>query len=179
MISQTIARRYAQALLSLGQEDGNFAQYGEDLAQFTKAMQIPELAESLSNPIYPKAVRRKVLDQVLAKMGLSKIATNFLGLLQDKGRISHVGAINDRYQQLVDEVNNIKRATVTAAGPLSKAIQDKIKATLEEMTGKSIVLTAVANPDIIGGVVAQVGDLTLDGSVKTQLKNLKESLIKG
>lgn len=179
MISQTLARRYAQALLALGQEDGNFAKYGEELAAFAAAAALPELAEALTNPIYPAETRRKVLDGVLAKMGPSNIVKNFLGLLQDKGRIGHVGAINSYYQRLVDEVNNVKRATITTAGPVADAVKSQVQATLEKMTGKTIILEAKEDPDIIGGIVAQVGDLTLDGSVKTQLQNLKESLVKG
>lgn len=179
MISQTIARRYAQALLALGQEDGKYAEYGKELAEFAELVETTGLADALTNPLYPEDARRKVLDAVLAKAGLSKIMRNFMMLLQDKGRMNHVSAICDYYRRLVDEVNNVKRATITTATAVSEAVQKKVKKTLEEMTGKTIILEAVEDPEIIGGMIAQVGDLTLDGSVKTQLKNLKESLIKG
>ena len=179
MISQTLARRYAQALLALGQEDGNFEKYGKELAVFAEAMAGPELSEALTNPIYPKQIRRGILDGLLAKMGLSKIMENFVGLLQDKARISHTAAINTYYQRLVDEVNNVQRAQVTTASKISEAVKKQINVTLEKMTGKTIILDVVQDPEIIGGVVAKVGDLTLDGSVKTQLRNLKESLVKG
>ncbi|MFH1091391.1 MAG: ATP synthase F1 subunit delta [Pseudomonadota bacterium] len=179
MISQTLSRRYAQALMGIGQEDGNYSQYGEELAAFVKLFEKTELAQALSNPIYPADSRRNVLEAVTARMDFSRIVQNFLGLLQDKGRISHVQGVNEHYQRLVDEVNNIQRATVTAAGPISQALQSQIKATLEKMTGKTIFLEIVQDPEIIGGAVAKVGDLTLDGSLKTQLMNLKELLIKG
>ena len=179
MISQTIARRYAQALLALGQEDGHYAAYGEDLTAFTNVLANEDLSGALMNPIYPAEARRGVLDAVLERLKPSKIVENFLGLLQDKGRIGHVGAIEAYYRLLVDEVNNVKRATVITAGAVGPAVQDQVKATLEEMTGKAIILESRQDPEIIGGIIAQVGDLTLDGSVKTQLKNLKESLIKG
>ena len=179
MISQTIARRYATALLALGREDGNFSQYGDELAAFTSMVANPDLAEALNNPIYPEAVRQNILNAVLAKMSLSPVMLNFLRLLQDKKRISQVEGICSHYQSLVDEVNNVQRATVVTAVPVSQAVYDQIQKTLEEMTGKTIFLESKQDPEIIGGIVAQVGDLTLDGSVKTQLRNLKESLIKG
>jgi len=179
LISQTIARRYAKALLALGQEDGNFTQYGEELAAFTRLLANRELAEALVNPIYPADSRLGVLKAVLAKLKLSKIVENFLGLLFDKGRISHLEAINSNFQLMVDEANNIKRAMVVTAGPLSAAVQARVQETLARMTGKTVILEAKEDPEILGGIVAQVGDLTLDGSVRTQLKNLKESLIKG
>ena len=179
MISQTIARRYAQALLALGQEDGHLDEYRNELAAFTELVASAELMEALTNPIYPQEIRRKVLDALLDRMGLSKLVRNFLGLLQDKGRIGHIEAIDYHFRQFVDEANNIKRAIITAAGSIDETVRGQIQATLEEMTGKTILLETRVDPEIIGGIVARVGDLTLDGSVKTQLKNLKESLIKG
>jgi len=179
LISQTIARRYAKALLDLGREDGNLDQYGRELTEFARTMAETELLDTLTNPIYPATIRRQILNSVVKKMGLSTLTQNFLGLLMDKGRINHIEAVSDRYLKLVDEVNNIQRARITTASSLPTATQDKIKKSLEEMTGKTILLEVEQDEDIIGGIVARVGDLTLDGSVKTQLANLKESLIKG
>jgi len=179
LISQAIARRYAKALLALGQEDGNLSRYGEELSAFTKVMADQEVAEALTNPIYPKEIRLKILKALLDKMGLSKIMVNFLGLLMDKMRIGHIQAINQHYQRLVDEANNVQRATVVTAEPLGGDLEKEVKAILEKMTGKTVFLEVKTDPEIIGGIVAHVGDLTLDGSVKTQLHNLKEFLIKG
>jgi F-type H+-transporting ATPase subunit delta len=179
LISQTIARRYAQALLSIGREDGRLSLYGEELAAFTRAAAMPELLEALINPIYPAENRRVILEKIMARLGLSKIVSNFIGLLQDKGRIGHIAAINEHYQRMMDEVNNIKRATIITATGVGPEVRDQVKSTLEKLTGKTIVLEAREDPEIIGGLIAKVGDLTLDGSVKSQLKNLKESLIKG
>jgi F-type H+-transporting ATPase subunit delta len=165
--------------MALGREDGKFALYGEELGEFVKVQETSGLAEALANPIYPAEKRGRVLAEVLAKMALSKIMQNFISLLQDKGRIGHVAAINDYYQLLVDEVNNLQRATITTASAISEDMRDRIKSGLEKMTGKQVILEMVTDPEIIGGIVTRVGDLTMDGSVITQLKNLKESLIKG
>ena len=97
----------------------------------------------------------------------------------DKDRISLIESINEYYLRLVDEINNIERATIVSAKALPESIQERVKASLEAMTGKTILLEVDQDEEIIGGIVARVGDLTLDGSVKTQLQNLKESLIKG
>ncbi len=179
MISQIIAKRYAKALLAIGREDNNFEKYGEDLAAFAQLMAGEDLAEALMNPIYPYVNREQILGAVLEKLNLSQVVKNFLSLLMEKGRISLVEVINNYYRKLVDEVNNIERATIVTATALPESIHQQVKKILEEMTGKTIVLDVEQDPEIIGGIVAHVGDLTLDGSVKTQLKNLKESLIKG
>lgn len=178
MISQTIARRYAQALLAIGLDDGQNAKYGQELAAFAQLASGAGMAAALDNPLYPAEIRRQILSRVLAKAGLSKTMNNFISLLQDKGRFAHLEAINKYFQYLVDEVNNIKRASVVTAKPVKPAILAKVKTAVERMTGKTIILEARQDPAIIGGIVTQVGDLTLDGSVRTQLKNLKESLIK-
>jgi len=179
LTSQTIARRYAKALLALGQEDGNFETYGQELAAFVKVAAESRLIDALTNPLYPTEVRHKLLEAVLDKAGPSKMVRNFLGLLHDKGRIGQLAAISAHLQVLVDEVKNVKRATIVTAGPISEAVQQQVRTTLERLTGHTVFIESKVDPDIIGGIVAQVGDLTLDGSVKTQLKNLKESLIKG
>ncbi|MEW5724153.1 MAG: ATP synthase F1 subunit delta [Thermodesulfobacteriota bacterium] len=179
MISQTLARRYATALLALGREDGHFAKYGKELGEFAGLLAETGLDVALTNPLYPADSRRQVLVAVLAKMGLSKMVENFILLLQDKGRISQTGPIYAYYQRLVDEVNNIQRAALTTAAPVSPELKDQVKAALEKMTGKQIIIEANEDPGLIGGIITQVGDLTMDGSLKTQLKNLKESLIKG
>ena len=179
MTNQIIARRYAKALLAIGREDGNYTDYGRELSAFTEIMGMADLTVALGNPIYPKANRRTILDNILAKIEPSAIIKNFLALLMDKDRISLVESINEYYLRLVDEINNIERATIVSAKTLPESIQERVKASLEAMTGKTILLDVDEDEEIIGGIVARVGDLTLDGSVKTQLQNLKESLIKG
>jgi len=179
LTNQIIARRYAKALLAIGQEDGNYADYGRELSAFAEIMGMADLTVTLGNPIYPKASRRAILDSILEKVEPSPIIKNFLDLLMDKDRISLVVSINIYYLRLVDEINNIERATIVSAKALPESIQERVKASLEAMTGKTILLEVDQDEEIIGGIIARVGDLTLDGSVRTQLQNLKESLIKG
>ena len=179
MISQTVARRYAQALLTIGREDGQYETYGQELADFVTALSVPGVADAMTNPIYPADIRRGVLTKVSDKMKLSPIAKNFLHLLLDKGRLPHIVDIAGYYRQLVDEANNIKRATIITARPVDENVKGQVKETLEKITGKNIILEAREDSEIIGGLIAQVGDLTMDGSVRTQLASLRETLIKG
>lgn len=179
MISQSIARRYAKALLALGREDGNYVLYGEELAGFARVMGQAGLAETLANPLYPLDSRRQILRRILERLSPSKIVQNFLLLIMDKGRLHLAGPIFDYYRKLVDQVDNIERATITSAAALPEVTQAQVRLTLERLTGKTILLEAREDAEIIGGLISQVGDLTLDGSVRTQIRNLKESLIKG
>jgi F-type H+-transporting ATPase subunit delta len=65
---------------------------------------------------------------------------------------------------------------VVSATALSAELGARVKATLEKITGKQVVLTTAIDPSIIGGMVAKVGDLVLDGSIKSQLAGLQESI---
>ena len=176
----TISRRYARALLSLGKEDGNYLKYGEELKAFSELLKRETQAQYiLQSPIYDFTSRSNLLKAILEKAGLSPTVNSFIRLLLAKGRIRYLEDISLYYAQLTDELSNIKRAMVTAAVQLSDDIIQRIQATLKEVVQKEVVVTVKQDPSIIGGIVAQVGDLTLDGSLRTQLKSLKESLKKG
>jgi F-type H+-transporting ATPase subunit delta len=104
---------------------------------------------------------------------------SFLLLVFDKGRIGFLASINDFYQKLADEVKGIARASLVSASELSSETVEKIRATLSKKTGKDIILEVEQDPSLIGGIVTRIGDLVLDGSIRTQLLNMKESLKRG
>jgi len=180
LIDLTLSRRYAKALLFLGKEDGRFQEYGEELTGFAQLLgREPELKNALLNPVYGMEERRAVLLKMLEVLQLSPLVGNFLKLLFDKHRLGAVAGIAQTYQELVDAEQNIKRAKITAAIPLDDEIQERLRQTLEQLTGSKVIMTTEENPAILGGLIARVGDLVLDGSVRTQLNALRESLMRG
>jgi F-type H+-transporting ATPase subunit delta len=175
-----IARRYAKALLLISKEDGQTENYRKELdGVVTLLARDKALAETISNPLYNAGQRRKVLENVVEKLGLSKVMTSFLLLLFDKGRIGFIANINDFFQQLADELKGVARASLVSATKLSKEAVEKIRTALSKRTGKEIVLEVEQDPSLIGGIVTRIGDLILDGSIKTQLLNMRESLKRG
>lgn len=175
-----IARRYAKALLLIGKEDGQTATYREELGGFTALLaDQPDLARALTNPLYNTADRRKVLNAVLQRLNLSRVVTAFLTLLFDKGRFGFVDAINERFQHLADELKGIARATLVTATDLTDETVGKIRAALSQRTGRQVEMAVEVDPGLIGGIVTRIGDLVLDGSVRTQLANMRETLKKG
>jgi F-type H+-transporting ATPase subunit delta len=178
--NQILAKRYAKALLTLGREDGNYEKYGEELDQFvTFWEETPEFADAASNPLYAKENRQVICGAVVEKMGMSPVFKSLLNLMLEKNRLPIIPEVRSFYQKLLDEMANISRAKVTSATPLSEEAVASIKASLEKTTGRSIFVETEVDPELIGGVVARVGDLVLDGSVRSQLTNIKETLIKG
>ena len=180
MKNLAIARRYAKALLMIGKEDGQTETYREELNGIAELIQGEKaLEQALTNPLYDAAGRRRVLEAIIEKMNLSKVMRSFLLLVFEKGRVGFIGSINDFYQKLADELKGVARASLVSATELSSEAVDKIRASLSKRTGKDIILEIEQDPTLIGGIVTRIGDLVLDGSIKTQLLNMRESLKRG
>lgn len=180
MKNLTIARRYAKALLIIGKEDGQAETYGDELDGFAKLMaKEKELEQAIINPLYGASGRKKVLETVIDKVGISKIVASFLLILFDKGRFDFLSVINDFYQKLADELKGVLRASLVSASELPSETVEKIRTTLSKRTGKDIILQVEQDPSLIGGIVSKIGDLVLDGSIKSQLLNMRESLKRG
>ncbi|MDX1708265.1 MAG: ATP synthase F1 subunit delta [Desulfobacterales bacterium] len=180
MKNLAVARRYAKALLLISKEDGQTDSYQKELSGFAKLMETDEaLNQAVTNPLYETSVRRNVLQAVLGKLDLSSTMKSFLLLLFDKGRIAFTGPIDDFYKKLADELNGIGRASVVSATDLSEETVERIRAALSKKTNMDIVLQVEKDPELIGGIVTKIGDLVWDGSIKTQLANLRETLKRG
>ena len=180
MKNLSIARRYAKALLLIGKEDSQAETYRQELDGLSRMIaEQPELGLAINNPLYNAADRRKVLVAVVEKLNLSKVMQSFLFLLFEKGRFGFLESVSDFYQRLADDLKGIARASLVSATELGDDTVEKIRAALSQRTGKDIILDVEQNPELIGGIVTKIGDLVLDGSIKTQLVNMRESLKRG
>jgi F-type H+-transporting ATPase subunit delta len=172
-----LARRYAKALFAVATESDSFDEYAKALNDFADMFQkYPEVRDGLTNPVYPLEVREKVMDYLVETMAVSGVIKNFLNLVVHKKRAAVLPDIAESFQALVDEKRNICQGTVVSAMEMGSELKDKVQATLEKITGKKVVLTSEVDPSIIGGIIAKVGDLVLDGSLSSQLLGLKESI---
>jgi len=180
MKQMSVARRYAKALLILGKENDQADIYGEELDRFARLIADEhEFRQVISNPLYGAESRKKILTQVLEKMDLSMVINSFLLLLFDKRRLGFIDSINEFYQRFADELKGIARAGLVSATDLSSEAIEQIQSALSQITGKKIIIDFKQDPGLIGGVVAKIGDLVLDGSIKTQLLSMKESIKRG
>jgi len=180
MKNLAIARRYARALLIIGKEDGQTEQYRQELDGIAQLMaEDKQLADTISNPLYKSGDRKQVLKKIIEKLKLSKTMSSFLLLLFEKGRFGFVGSINDFYKMLADELKGVAQASLVSASQLTSEAIEKIRSALSKKTGKDVILQVKHDPALIGGIVTRIGDLILDGSIKTQLLNMRESLRRG
>jgi F-type H+-transporting ATPase subunit delta len=155
-------------------------QYRKELDGVANIMaQQKELADTVANPLYNLEERQKVFQAIIDKLKLSKVMSSFLMLLFEKGRVSFIISINEFFQKLADELKGVASASLVSATELSAEAIEKIRSALSKKTGKEIVLEVEQDPGLIGGIVTKIGDLVLDGSIKTQLLNMRESLKRG
>lgn len=175
---QTIlARRYAKALFSLGKESGKYENYAETLGAMADLYrENVEVESALTNPLFPLEARRKVMTGIASSVKADEVLTRFLELLIDKKRANILPEIADEMLAMVNEAKGISYGMVISAVELSEELRAKVVEALEKLTGKKVTIETTVDPSIIGGIVAKVGDLVLDGSIRTQLTSLKESI---
>jgi len=177
VIETTLAKRYAKALVGIGEERDALDKYGRDLADLAQLMETSrDFREVLENPVFPREEKKRVAGLILDKLGTDVMVRNFVNLLIDRKRINQLLGIEKAFGSEVDEIRGITRGEVSSAIALDAGALDRITASLSKMTGKMVILTPTVDPSLIGGLVAKVGDTVLDGTIRTQLNQLKESL---
>jgi len=178
--SSAIARRYAKALILIGKEDGRAEKYREELEGFVRLLdQETALEQTLNNPLFDFGKRKKLLISVLETLQYTSVMQSFLRLVFTKQRFLELRNVSEYYVKLADELRGVLRADLVSATELSSATLDQIRSALSKLTGKEVILEAKQDPELIGGIVTRIGDLVLDGSIRTQLKNMRESLKRG
>jgi len=180
MASSAAGRRYARALFSLAKEDRRGRETMEELDKLAALFDLsPELRAALVIPLYPVKQRLAVVRAVAEREDLSSLITNFYSFLIDQRRLVDFQAIREEFARLVDEDSGLMTAEVVSATPLDERRKDRLRRALSERTGYEVKLDVSIDPDLIGGATAKVGDLVFDGSIRTQLEQLRTNLTKG
>jgi F-type H+-transporting ATPase subunit delta len=171
-----VARRYARALLGLippDEVDG----VGEQLHALALALSVsPALRNVMFNPAFPREQKRKTLLGVAGAFNASGMVKNLLNLLLDRSRVDQIPAIASIYRDLSDEHIGRARARVVTAQPLPKDVEGRLAEALSRMIKRNVAMQTEVDPQILGGVQAQVGSLLFDGSLKTKLETMRREL---
>jgi F-type H+-transporting ATPase subunit delta len=171
-----VDRVYANALFEAAQEQGKLEPVGEQLGRLVEAeREVPELRELLRNPQLDPRARRAALEDVLG--GTEELLRNFLLVLSDKGRAGQLEEIGAEFERLVAEAAGIVHAELTTAVELSDDEADKLLRQIEQASGRKVEATRAVDPDLIGGIVLQVGSHRLDASVRGRLDRLRRQLV--
>jgi F-type H+-transporting ATPase subunit delta len=179
--NKTAATRYARALLDVGiREHADLERIGQELASFVDLFtRHPELGKVLHNPVVPVQRKRAAVSALSSAANLSPIVSKLLALLAERDRFVLLPDLLASYRERLLDHQNVVRAEVTTAAPLSSDRAQAIARGLAQMTGRTVRLATNVDPSIIGGVVARVGSTIYDGSVTRQLQRMRERLASG
>ncbi|MFH1226755.1 MAG: ATP synthase F1 subunit delta [Planctomycetota bacterium] len=175
MLNANIAKRYASALIRIAQKKNIVEKTNEELLLASKVYQTSSLPRVLLNPLISEQEKKSLLEQMF-KGKISTDAMEFLETLVIKKRFDLLPDISEIYGLLSDEAQNIIRVKVTSAFPLSASEENTLLIKLNRITQKKIVLKSELNKSLLGGLLIQLGDTVLDGSVKGRLRYMKEHM---
>lgn len=180
MIRGSLARRYARALMAIGQEQGISGRLGEELNRFAGLAEAEEtLRLMIRTPVVTKDVRARVIEEIGKALDFHPTMIRFLKLLSQKGRLPYLGGVAQAFQELADEAAGRTRAEVISAAPLSAAAEERLRSVLAGLTGKEVIMKVDVDEGIIAGLVTRVEGKLFDGSLRTQLKAVEERLRAG
>ena len=174
MLRDPAAKRYAQAAFELARDKAELDVWDRDLSALGEALTTPGAMPFLASRQMPEEAKQDFLRRVIGQP--APLVWNLLRLLSQKNRLSLLPQIIEAFQQLVDEERGIAHAQIVTAVPMSGEERAAIARRLSELTGKQVQIETREDPEILGGLVARIGDRLIDGSTKTRLIALKRQL---
>jgi F-type H+-transporting ATPase subunit delta len=170
-----IARVYADALFGVAKEKGKLDAIREQLGQFADALaKTREMQLFFFSPYFSSAEKGDGLKKAIA--GADPELVNFLELLIEKHRMPVLFRIRRQFDALWAKENKRLGVTVTSAVELDPQVAEHIGAEIEQQTGNEVELQSRVDPDILGGLVVQVGNMVLDTSIRNRLEKLRKSV---
>jgi len=180
VIAGSLARRYARALLDIGKEEGQVRRLLSEVEEFYGVIESSaQLREVMESAYMSRQVKRSALDSLLSSTSYLLSTKSFFSLLVEKGRMNVLPAILVELRRMVEEYEGIERAVVTVPVELSAQQKNSLRNVLEKRTGKKILLDESVDPDVLGGMIVRVGSTVYDGSVRTQIQQIRQNLQKG
>lgn len=164
---------YAEALLAVARSEGSLAEVEDELFRFARLLEAnDDLRTTLTDAALPVSRRQQIVEDLLGGRA-SSTTTALVSMVVGTGRSRDLPAIIDELVRLSAAEGNKEVAEVRSAVDLTDDQKQRLAAALEAKTGKKVELKVIIDPTVLGGLVAQVGDTVIDGSIKTRLQQLK------
>lgn len=176
MLKGAIARRYAEAIFDIARRQNTIDRTKDDVDEIAKLFAHRKLAYLLSEPKVPAQRKETVLREGLASKVLPT-SLNLALLVVQRELVEAMPGIAKELDRLYLDYKNEAIAEVTTATELDEKQLSLIKQALEETTHKHILINTKIQPDILGGVIARVGDQIIDGSIRYRLSALQKRLL--
>ncbi len=179
MSSRASASRYARALFDVALAESDVPRTEQDLSDLVGLLTgHAGLQETLANPAVPLSGKRSVLEAIIDRAHCSVRVGKLLLLLAGRDRLELLPEVLDVFRQRRMEHDRVVEAEITTAESLDPTIAATLQARLSAATNREVTVRTRVDPSIIGGVVTRIGGTVYDGSVATQLANMRERLIR-
>jgi len=174
------ARRYAQAVFDLAKEagpgEGSLDQWLADLKTLSNLFGSDEAVAMLEDPKVTRDAQNKIIDDMISRVKVGPLASNFVKLLVQRDRLASLPRITEIFGEMYNREKGIVIADVTTAVPLDEAHRKEVADRIARMTGKTVELRMHTDPNILGGIITRIGDELIDASVASRLAQLAERL---
>jgi len=172
---EEIAEVYARSLFEVAQENDKLDEIHEELGEFADALsESRELQLFFFSPYFSSQEKKDGIAKVVD--GGDEHFVRFLELLAERHRMPALFRIRREFDSMWAEENKLLPVTITSAVELDEDIQDDIRQKIEEETGRTVEFDAKVDPDVLGGLVLQVGNFVMDASVRSRLEKLRKSV---
>lgn len=176
--NKLVSERYAQALLELVSDNLSKEDILKELLDITESVKSSgDLNKVMTSPVISNNEKKNVISKLFENT-TNKVILNFLKLLVDKNRFSMLESITKEYKNEINRLNNLLSINVTSAIDLTEDEKSAIKDKLSNILNKNIELEWATNPDIIAGLVFEVGDNIIDNSLRHKLQDLSRNIMK-
>lgn len=176
-IQASLAGRYASALFDLASENGTVTAVESDLETLGNALgQSDDLRAATTNPELSRADQGAAVKAVASHLGLSELTTNFLGVLAGNRRLSKLPEMIDAFKTIAAAQRGEVTAKVVSAHPLTDEQLAALKNKLTARQGRTVMLSADVDPDLLGGLVVTIGSQRIDASIRTRLNALSQAM---
>jgi F-type H+-transporting ATPase subunit delta len=176
-IKASLAGRYASALFDLASESGKVTAVESDLETLSAALaESADLAAVTTNPELSRDLQGKVIEAVAKKLKLSPLTGNFLGVLAANRRLAKLPGIISAFKAIAAAQRGEVSATVTSAHPLTQTQLNALKTKLTQREGRTVMLSAEVDPDLLGGLIVTIGSQRIDASIRTRLNSLAQAM---
>ena len=176
MSDQSVIDGYAKGLFEVARAEGTLDEVEDELFRFARSFEASdELRSTLTNDQIPPSRRQSIVEDLLGGKA-TPTTVQLISMVVGSGHTRDLPAIIDRMVERAAASKDLTVAEVRSAVMLTADQQDRLKAALANATGKNVDLKVVVDPSVLGGLVATVGDVVIDGTVRTHLDQLKSRL---
>jgi len=175
-----IAQRYAKALFGLAKTGSMQEEWERQLKQLAGLIETEErVRKMLLHPAVEVSKKQEILNRLTALLDVAETVKRLLNLLVQRHRLQGLGAVSVAFSELMDHAQRRQAVLVQTAHPLSDREAKRLREQLQKILEKRVELQREVNPDLMGGIVFQLGSLRYDGSIRGQLARLRATAVEG